>query len=57
MANKIFVELDSLIFSVCSSCEYDMNCPRDIQEECPIMNAINIANYIEIDEKDVKLEY
>jgi len=57
MANKIFIDLDSLIFALCSECEYDMNCPSDVREECPIMAAINIANYIEIDEDDITMEY
>ena len=48
--NKIFIELDSLIFSVCSECEYDMNCSPEVKKECPIMEAINRASYIEIDE-------
>ena len=56
MANKIFIELDSLLFALCSECEYDMNCPHNIKEECPIMQAVNIANYIEIDENDINLE-
>ncbi len=55
--NKRFIELDSLIFSMCSECEYDMNCPSDVQEECPIMAAIDMANYIEIDEDDIAMEY
>lgn len=57
MANKIFIDLDSLIFALCSECEYDMNCSGDIREECPIMGAINMANYIEIDEDDITMEY
>lgn len=55
MANKIFIELDSLLFAMCSECEYDMNCPYDVKESCPIMAAINMANYIEIDESMIDL--
>ena len=53
---KIFIELDSLVFSMCSECEYDMNCPPKIKEECPIMEAVNRANYIEIEESDLSME-
>ena len=56
MANKIFIELDSLLFALCSECEYDMNCPHDVKEECPIMQAVNVANYIEIDDSQIQLE-
>jgi len=55
--NKIFIELDSLIFSLCSECEYDMGCSGKVKEDCPIMEAINRANYIEIDEDDINLEF
>lgn len=48
--SKIFVELDSLLFGICSFCDYDMNCPKEVKDECPLMWAINGANYIEIDE-------
>lgn len=53
---KKFIELDSLIFSMCSECEYDMNCPSDVKRECPIMEAINRANYIEIEDDMITYE-
>lgn len=56
MASKVFIELDSLLFALCTECEYDMNCPHDVKENCPIMKAVNIANYIEIDESMLGME-
>ena len=54
--NKIFIELDSLLFGLCSFCEWDMNCPEEEKENCPVMWAINGANYIEIDENMINQE-
>ena len=54
--DKIFIEKESLLFALCSTCDFDMDCPDDIKKECPILQAVECANYIEIPEDNLDLE-
>lgn len=56
MASKTFIELDSLMFALCSVCDYDMDCTEEEREDCPVLWAINNSNYIEVDEDMIEME-